>query len=146
MRRLLAAVLVVAAAPAAAAACDPANEDLAGFLAGSYAMIGRLPDHGETYAGAVTIAADGCRLTLLRCQAERRIEVTAEIATATADRIPVLRFRYRDQGREVRGQYLIDGDLDNYAVLTGVWATADSARVPGREYLYVEPRDPVSCR
>ena len=142
MRRLLAAALVVATAPAVAAACDPATEDIAGFLAGSYGMIGRLPDHGEAYVGAVTITADGCRLTLLRCQGGRRIEVTAEIAAATADQIPVLRFRYG----EVNGHYLIDGDLNNYAVLTGVWVAGDSPAVPGREVLYVERRSPVSCR
>ena len=147
MRWLMTAVLVAAAAPALTAEpCDPANEDLARFLAGGYGMIGRAPEHGETYAGTVSIAADGCRLTMLRCHAGRRIEVAAEIATATADRIPVLRFRYDDQGREVRAGYLIDGDLNNYAVLTGVWATDDDPGVPGREYLYVDPRDPVSCQ
>jgi hypothetical protein len=119
-------------------ACDEAGEDLASFLAGSYSLIGREPQHGAPYTGAATLRADGCRLTFLRCVGGERVIGTARLASRTADEIPVLETRYRIGPRIVQGVFLIAGDLDNYALLNGKWIIGEPSGSPGREHWYVE--------
>lgn len=121
-----------------AVACSERDEDLAGFLAGSYSLIGREPHFGAPYAGAATLRAEGCRLTLVRCVGDKRSEGTARIVSATADDIPLLEIRYRDGPKTILGMFLIDGDLDNYALLSGKWKAGESWGAPGREHWYTD--------
>jgi hypothetical protein len=128
----------LAGAAHASQECSPLEEDLVGFLSGTYALIGRTPSGESTYAGTAVLSPQGCGLRIVRCEEAGTFVGEAEIAYATADRIPVLRSRHRRGEETVRGQYLIDGDLDNTAVLTGTYVVGDDTENPGREYLFVD--------
>ena len=138
MHYLLATFIVLLALTGGAMACDKAEEDLADFLAGSYSLIGREPHFGAPYAGAATLRAAGCRLVFTRCVNGERINGTARLGSITADEIPVLEIRYRMGSQIILGMFLIDGDPDNYALLSGKWKVGESTGAPGREHWYVE--------
>jgi hypothetical protein len=136
-------LIALLAQTAEAMACDEADEDLASFLAGSYSLIGREPDFGASYTGAATLRADGCHLAFVRCVNGERVAGSARLGSRTADEIQVLETRYRIGPQIVQGVFLIDGDLDNYALLNGKWVIGDRSGTPGREHWYVEDPQPV---
>jgi len=138
MRYALTMLIALLALTAEAIACDEMEEDLASFLAGHYSLIGREPHFGAAYTGSATLKAEGCRLTLVRCVGDKRIEGTARLDRATADEIPVLEIRYLDGPKIILGMFLINGDLDNYALLDGKWLVGESWGAPGREHWYTD--------
>jgi len=116
---------------------------LASFLAGDYRLIGQLPNSGATYAGRVTLQAEGTRLRFTRIVGDQRASGDARIETSLSDRAPLLRMRFVLEGREVEGTYLWRSDLDNYPRLSGyIYLPDGSTRSPGLEALFASPPTP----
>jgi hypothetical protein len=139
------AAICVLAAPSAAQVCDEATADALDFLAGTYGLIGQMPAGGETYAATVRLVRDGCSLRVARCEAGARYDGLAEVLGVNADQMPILRFQYRRGEQTVTGRYLIRGDLNNYAAMTGKYVIGGDGRWPGREYLYIDESRARSC-
>jgi hypothetical protein len=138
-------VLSAFTAPASAQDCDDGTSDLLDFLVGTYGLIGQLPGNGETYAATVRLERDGCRLRLTRCEAGEIYGGQAELMGITADQVPILRFQYARGGQAVTGRYLIRGDLNNYAAMTGKYIVGGDGQWPGHEYLYIDETGARSC-
>ncbi|MDP6952938.1 MAG: hypothetical protein QGF53_09275 [Alphaproteobacteria bacterium] len=142
MQRIVPLLLVLLALAGEAVACDAMEEDLAAFLDGSYSLIGREPHFGAAYAGQATLRADGCRMTIVRCIGAERVVGTARVVTVLADEIPMLETRHRIGPRIVLARFHINGDLDNYPLLSGQWVIGDDwAGASGREHWYTERED-----
>jgi hypothetical protein len=64
---------------------------LCSFLEGTYQIIGQWPDSDEKYRGTASVKRDGDHLQVIRSINGEEIEGSGRIATATADKIPVLK-------------------------------------------------------
>jgi hypothetical protein len=118
---------------------DDKVEFLYGFVQGTYQVIGRWPDSDETYAGKVVLKRKGDHLQVLRSINGEEIEGVGRIATATADKIKVLRVQFSQRDRRYEATYLINSDLDNYARLTGyLFLKTGETRRPGLEALFID--------
>lgn len=118
MRALSRLVACLCWLPPAAAATDPA--ELAAFMAGDYTVVGRKPDSQATYTGKLTLRARGPQLDFVRTVGGRSVRGTVVFDTvAGSDRIPVLKMRFRQHGREYAATYQWMSDYDNYCRFTG---------------------------
>jgi hypothetical protein len=116
-------------------------DDLITFLQGTYRIIGQWPESDETYQGTVTIKSMGNRLDVLRTINSRKIKGVGVITTTTADKVKVLTVTFTQQGRKYKATYLISGDLDNYARLSGyLYPEAKKIKKPGLEALFIKHR------
>ena len=135
MSRFGAAILLlVIALPGHAAERRATRDPAFDFVAGRYALVGRQPDDGATYAGSAVIAITPDGFTL-----ERTIGAIRSVATGAVE-VPsppgegkVLRFR--SAGKDVQlTTCLVMGDLDNYGRLSCVWVPENHAHAtPGLE-------------
>jgi hypothetical protein len=109
------------------------------FLEGSYHLIGRLPDSNKTYSGRVVLKKMGDKLEVVRMIEGKEIKGIGKIETATADKIKVLRIRFREENKSYEATYLIDSDLDNYGRLTGyLYIKGKETKKPGLEALFLD--------
>lgn len=113
------------------------TEFLFDFIQGTYSVIGRLPDSPRLYSGIINLKRqDGQFQVTRRIDGETRTG-NAKLELATADRVNVLRARFKIDGIEYEATYLISADLDNYARLSGyVYKTDRSTRTAGFETLF----------
>ena len=110
-------ILLIISEPVALAEDD--TEFLYGFLDGSYELVGRWPDSNKTYSGKIILEKDHGQFRVVRIIDGNKIIGIGKIVTATPDKVKVLRIRFRQEGQEYEGTYLIGSDLDNYGRLTG---------------------------
>jgi len=109
------------------------------FFAGRYQAIGRHPDTQSSYLGDVTISIEDETLTMTRDIGGTTIPCRGKWEKATADRVPVLKFSFRNEGVDYGITYLWQVDLDNYARLTGYLYRMDGKTlVPGLEALFIK--------
>lgn len=108
------------------------------FLVGQYTLIGRTIDSGIPYTGQVHIGLAGQQLTISRHIGTRTTTAVGQIEQATADKVDVLRIRFREDGKAVEGTCLIGGDLDNYARLScQLYWQGTATREPGLEAYFI---------
>jgi hypothetical protein len=118
---------------------DGEESFLYSFLEGTYQVIGQWPDSDEKYGGKTVVRRKGDHLQVIRSINGEEIEGTGRIATATADKIPVLKVTFFRGGRRYEATYLIHSDLDNYARLTGyVYTEAGETKSPGLEAWFID--------
>jgi hypothetical protein len=130
-----AGIALLAAAPAMAAESDAAV--LMSFVAGDYALVGRGPDGGASYAGTATIAEEGDHLSLERRVGGNTVRATGRVEVPSPPgEGQVLRFHWTD-GQAITMTCLVAGDLDNYARLTCLWgADGQQVKEPGLEAMF----------
>ena len=113
------------------------NEFLYGFLAGTYNVIGKVPDSNQTYTGKAILRKNGDQLEIIRKIKDKEIKGIGKIESA-ADEIQVLRLRFRENEKDYEVTYIIDSDLDNYARLSGyVYLQNGGTTMPGLEALFI---------
>ena len=97
---------------------DEQTEAAYDFIAGPYVCVGKRPDSNRTYAGRVDISRQGDGVRLVRTIDAQRVEASGSFGTATADKIPVLRVKFKQHGVAYEETCMVDSDPDNYARLT----------------------------
>lgn len=104
------------------------------FVQGTYQLIGQQPDSTVLCRGTVCLL-DSNRVK--RTINNRVIWGTWRIELSGADKTPVLRCRFSKNHIAYENTYLINGDLDNYARLSGYLYRRDGKTVqPGLETLF----------
>jgi hypothetical protein len=121
------------------------KESLSQFIEGTYSVIGKRPGTNETYYGAMKITASNNRLAIVRCVKGKRVTGSAEIVEVTADKIPNLRYSYKDGKSIYEGRYDIHSDVDNYGRLSGPYTKKGSKGKLGWEMLYIDSNTPNEC-
>lgn len=113
------------------------------FLCGDYVLIGKASDSERIYKGRVSISYTGNNQFVVTRRIEDRTTTAKgffDAASPPAEKPPVLRIRFRQDGREFEATYLWSNDLDNYARLTGyVYLRQGSTNSPGLEALFPAP-------
>lgn len=129
------AIAALAAGPAMADESDASV--LMSFVAGDYALVGRGPDGGASYAGTAKIVEEGDHLSLERQVSGHSVRATGRIEVPSPPgEGQVLRFRW-DDGQAITMTCLVAGDLDNYARLTCLWgADGQELKEPGLEAMF----------
>lgn len=143
MRALVVSSFIVISVSLTAIGAEPQRktfdaESTAGFLVGDYLLVGKKPDSEVTYSGRVVLKQRGDKFDVIRTINGQTVHGTASFETATPDRIPVLRMRFLFGGEAYQATYLWQGDLDNYARLTGyVYSPIkNKTKLPGLEVLF----------
>ena len=112
------------------------EEFLRNYMAGEYDLIGRKADSSATYSGHVTLRDEGGVLQVTRTVEGKTDKCSARFDTvAGSDRIPVLRMRFRFEGKEYDATYTWQSDPDNYPRFTG-YLYLSSTKSPGLEALF----------
>jgi len=112
------------------------EEFLRNYMAGEYDLIGRKADSSATYNGHVTLRDEGGVLQVTRTVEGKTDKCAARFDTvAGSDRIPVLRMRFRFEGKEYDATYSWQSDPDNYPRLTG-YLYLSGTKSPGLEALF----------
>ena len=112
------------------------EEFLRNYMAGEYDLIGRKADSSATYNGHVTLRDEGGILQVTRTVEGKTDKCAARFDTvAGSDRIPVLRMRFRFEGKEYDATYSWKSDPDNYPRLTG-YLYLSGTKSPGLEALF----------
>ena len=112
------------------------QEFLRNYMAGEYDLIGRKADSSATYSGHVTLRDEGGVLQVTRTVEGKTDKCAARFDTvAGTDRIPVLRMRFRFEGKEYDATYTWQSDPDNYPRLTG-YLYLSGTKSPGLEALF----------
>lgn len=110
------------------------------FMQGRYDAVGRFPESAKTYSGKVTLEVVGDSMKVTRVIGGKTIVGWGKLETATADKIPVFRVRFTDQGKKWEITYQVHTDMNNYARLTGyVYPPGTFTETPGLEALFAEP-------
>jgi hypothetical protein len=130
-------MLVAVSASSGEADRKPLDEEfLRNYMAGEYDLIGRKADSSATYNGHVTLRDEGGVLQVTRTVQGKTDKCAARFDTvAGSDRIPVLRMRFRFEGKEYDATYNWQSDPDNYPRLTG-YLYLSGTKSPGLEALF----------
>jgi len=130
-------VLVAVSASSGETDRKPLDEEfLRNYMAGDYDLIGRKADSSATYNGHVTLRDEGGVLQVTRTVDGKTDKCAARFDTvAGSDRIPVLRMRFRFEGKEYDATYTWQSDPDNYPRLTG-YLYLSRTKSPGLEALF----------
>jgi hypothetical protein len=131
---------------AAASVHGAQDRDLPGFLSATYGLIGKKPGSPQTYSGSVTIKPRGDAIEVIRCIGPSRVAGKGSIVRITGDRIPNLKVRWREGKDEYEALYMIHGDGDNYARLSGPYVLLHDGAKVGWELLYVDPDGAPACK
>ncbi len=108
-------------------------------LSGTYVVIGKHAGSGILFDGAVKLTRSGYRLQVVRTIAGQATTGTGTLEKALRGETTVLRVRFVHAGQDYEATYLIDGDLDNYARLTGyVYLKDGSTKRVGLEALFAD--------
>jgi hypothetical protein len=121
------------------------RESFSQFIEGTYSLIGKRPGSTETYYGAVKITQNKKGFAVLRCVKGKRLSGSAEIVEITADKIPNLKYSYKDGKSVYEGRYDIHSDVDNYGRLSGPYVNKGSKGKVGWEMLYIDGDAPGEC-
>ena len=121
------------------------TDDLLGFLAGSYRLVGKELDSNKPFVGRVIINLKGKQLQVLRTVNGITTEGVGRIEMAAPESSRVLRIRFSSGNNKFEGTYLYHTDLDNYARITGYLYKIDpktgipiDTKDPGLEALFPE--------
>jgi len=130
-------VLIAVSASSGETDRKPLDEEfLRNYMAGEYDLIGRKADSSATYNGHVTLRDEGGVLQVTRTVEGKTDKCAARFDTvAGSDRIPVLRMRFRFEGKEYDATYSWQSDTDNYPRLTG-YLYLSGTKSPGLEALF----------
>jgi len=130
-------VLVAVSASSGETDRKPLDEEfLRNYMAGEYDLIGRKADSSATYNGHVTLRDEGGVLQVTRTVEGKTDKCAARFDTvAGSDPIPVLRMRFRFEGKEYDATYTWQSDPDNYPRLTG-YLYLSGTKSPGLEALF----------
>jgi len=130
-------VLVAVSASSGETDRKPLDEEfLRNYMAGEYDLIGRKADSSATYNGHVALRDEGGVLQVTRTVEGKTDKCAARFDTvAGSDRIPVLRMRFRFEGKEYDATYTWQSDPDNYPRLTG-YLYLSGTKSPGLEALF----------
>ena len=130
-------VLVAVSASSGETDRKPLDEEfLRNYMAGEYDLIGRKADSSATYNGHVALRDEGGVLQVTRTVEGKTDKCAARFDTvAGSDRIPVLRMRFRFEGKEYDATYTCQSDPDNYPRLTG-YLYLSGTKSPGLEALF----------
>ena len=121
------------------------KESLSQFIEGTYSVIGKRPGSTETYYGTVKITENTKGFQIVRCIKGKRLTGSAEIVEVTADKIPNLKYSYKDGKSLYEGRYDIHSDVDNYGRLSGPYVRKSSKSKLGWELLYIEENAKNEC-
>ena len=117
---------------------DNTEEFLSSFVQGNYQIIGRRPDSDSLYAGQGIIRSEKGRLQMLRIVNGQTINANASIEKAAMAETWVLRTQFSVNGSIYKATYLIQGDLDNYARLSGyIYRKGKRTKKPGLEAWFI---------
>jgi hypothetical protein len=132
---LLALGVGVASAPVECA--DEAEDQLPGFIAGDYVIIGKEPDGGEVYGASAQIELGEEGVMLKRRRGQREIVAAGRLEGASPPgEGRVLRFSWQDPD-PVLMTCLVGWGLDNFARLSCVWFREGSQpKEPGLEAMF----------
>ena len=123
-------------------------DSFAKFIVGDYVLVGKKPDSDATYAGRVSLSWDGKEFGIKRTIGGHTVSGTGffEVEPGCCDYNTVLRMRFSFDGQSYEATFLWNGDLDNYARLTGyVYLPKSGAtKSPGLEVLF--PLGPLKDR
>ena len=123
MKKILISTLVAMILTFPAIAKDEVNSEqkefLAGFVSGSYSVIGREPDSGKTYSGKVEIFKKNGKMQYIRTTEGEIVKGTASIEITSPPEVEVLRIQFDKNNKNYEGTFLIDSDLDNNGRLSG---------------------------
>jgi len=130
-------VLIAVSASSGETDRKPLDEEfLRNYMAGEYDLIGRKADSSATYNGDVALRDEGGVLQVTRTVEGKTDKCSARFDTvAGSDRIPVLRMRFRFEGKEYDATYTWQSDPDNYPRLTG-YLYLSGTKSPGLEALF----------
>ena len=130
-------VLIAVSASSGETDRKPLDEEfLRNYMAGEYDLIGRKADSSATYNGHVTLRDERGVLQVTRTVEGKTDKCAARFDTvAGSDRIPVLRMRFRFEGKEYDATYSWQSDPDNYPRLTG-YLYLSGTKSPGLEALF----------
>ncbi len=131
------AAIAILACPVPLSAKDSSDDDLLGFVAGAYAIVGQEPDGGAAYSGSATIEPSEGGATLKERRGDHEFTASGKVEVPSPPgEGKVLRFRWQDGGPMVM-TCLVSGDLDNYARLTCYWLREGSEpKQPGLEAMF----------
>jgi hypothetical protein len=108
---------------------------LRNYMAGEYDLIGRKADSSATYNGHVTLRDEGGVLQVTRTVEGKTDKCAARFDTvAGSDRIPVLRMRFRFEGKEYDATYSWQSDPDNYPRLTAIFIFPAPNRLASKRF------------
>jgi len=130
-------VLIAVSASSGETDRKPLDEEfLRNYMAGEYDLIGRKADSSATYNGHAALRDEGGVLQVTRTVEGKTDKCAARFDTvAGSDRIPVLRMRFRFEGKEYDATYNWQSDPDNYPRLTG-YLYLSGTKSPGLEALF----------
>ena len=112
------------------------EEFLRNYMAGEYDLIGRKADSSATYNGHVTLRDEEGVLQVTRTVEGKTDKCAARFdSIGGTDRIPVLRMRFRFDGKEYDATYSWQSDPDNYPRFTG-YLYLSGTKSPGLEALF----------
>jgi len=114
------------------------KESLSQFIEGTYGVIGKKPGSTETYYGTVKIRENKNGFQIIRCIKGKRLTGSAEIIEVTADKIPNLKYSYKDGKSIYEGRYDIHSDVDNYGRFSGPYSKKGNKGKLGWEFLYID--------
>lgn len=112
---------------------------LQGFVVGQYDLIGKSIGNKNTYYGEMTIKSTDTGFKVTRIINGKTITGKAAIEHATGDKVPVLRVRFIENGKNHEETCLVNSDLDNYARLTcHLYLPSVTTTEPGLEALFIK--------
>ena len=118
---------------------DNTEEFLSSFVQGSYEIIGRWPESDSLYAGQGIIRSEKGQLQVIRIFKGQTINAKARIEKAAMAETWVLRAQFSVNGVIYEATYLIHGDLDNYARLSGyIYRKGKHTKKPGLEAWFIK--------
>ena len=95
------------------------EEDMANFVIGKYRFVGQEPNFGPTYFGRAEITAKGNSVTITKYIGSSKIVAAGKIVSSEfEENVKLLRAQYEVNNNKTEITCLIDGDMDNYAILT----------------------------
>ena len=144
--RILGLVLLLAATPARAHEDPDGHAFQLDYLAGRYVLVAKALDGDETSLGALGLARSGRKLSGHRTVGAARMPVSGIVEHPTCcEGTHVLRLRFQQDGQEREATYLWQGDLDNYARISGyVYEPGKRTDWPGMEVLFRDHRQPAT--
>lgn len=116
------------------------EDGLSQFLAGTYEVVGRLPDSEQVYSGTLQLKlAERRGFTFTKKVANLTITGKAKIEKALAGEAKVLRMHFEQDAQAYESTCLISSDLDNYARLTcQTYLQNGSTKRAGQEALFMQ--------
>ena len=97
------------------------------FVQANYVAVGRYPNSDSTYSAKITISEKDNKLVVTRTVNGKKVSGKADVVKSLGGDTEVLKISWVENKKSFLGTFLIDGDLDNYARLTGYIYNADNS-------------------